>query len=229
MKKENIFVVSLGGSIFYQGSVDVVYLKKFATLIKSETKKGNKFIIVTGGGTLARSFQASAHNLGVRSDKDKDWLGIYATRLNAILVRALFGKIAHPDIFDGRGAIKSFGKYKVIVGCGWQPGNSTDLVAAQIAADFKTPVMINLGKPEYVYTKDNQKFKDAKALPVLTWNEYFKLVPRKWKPGMHYPIDPKAAVLMCAKNISAIVAGGRDIKNIQKILKGEGFRGTMIS
>ena len=208
--------------------LNIDYIKKFVAFIKTEIKKGNKFIIITGGGSLARKFQRAAHVCGNVSDTEKDWLGIQATRMHALLFRSLFGSSAYPEIIVRRGQVKSFGKHTVIIGGGWAPGCSTDYVSVRLAADFHITTVVNLGKPAYVYTKDNVRFPDAKPLPRLTWDEYFSIIPKQWKPGMHAPIDPIAARLAKKEGISMAVASGNDIANIRHIFEGRSFKGTLV-
>ena len=51
-------VISLGGSLIVPDEIDYDFLKKFKkTLLKIE--KGNKIIIVTGGGSVARKYIAT--------------------------------------------------------------------------------------------------------------------------------------------------------------------------
>jgi uridylate kinase len=225
--KKNI-VISLGGSIMHPDMINTEYIRKFVLFIKAEIKKGNKFIIITGGGSLARKFQKAAGACGTVSDAEKDWLGIQATRMHALLLRSLFGSSVYPEIIVRRGQVRSFGKYKIIIGGGWAPGWSTDFVSVQLAADFKIDMVVNLGKPAYVYTRDNVRFPDAKPLPQLTWNEYFAIIPKKWKPGMHAPIDPIAARLAKKEGMRMAVASGNDIVNIRNIFKGRPFKGTLV-
>lgn len=208
--------------------LNIGYIKKFVAFIKAEIKKGSRFIIITGGGSLARKFQEAAHVLGNVSDAEKDWLGIQATHMHALLLHSLLGKSAYPKIIARRGQIRSFGKYKVIVGGGWAPGWSTDYVSVQFAADFNINMVVNLGKPAYVYTKDNVRFSDAKPLPELSWDEYFSIIPKKWKPGMHAPIDPIAARLAKKEHIKMVVASGNDIANIRRIFGDGSFKGTLV-
>ena len=225
MKK---FVISLGGSIICPKEIDIKFLKRFYFFIKDKIKKGYKFIIVAGGGNLARNYQKVISKIKKVSDEDRDWLGIEATKLNALLLKTIFKKEAHPVIFDKRFKIKNFGKYPIIIGSGWKPGWSTDFVTVQIAADFKIKPTILLGKPAYVYTANPDKDKNAKPIEKMSWEDYFKIIPSKWSPGLHAPVDPIAAKLAQKEKIPVIVASGKDLKNFEKILKGEKFKGTIL-
>ena len=144
------------------------------------------------------------------------------------MLKSIFKNEAHPFLFDERFKIKSFGKYPIIIGCGWKPGWSTDFVTTQIAVDFKIKPVILLGKPDYVYTSNPDKNKSAKPIKKMNWKDYFKLIPQKWSPGLHAPIDPIAAKLAQKEKLPVIVASGKDFKNIKNILNNKKFKGTLI-
>jgi uridylate kinase len=220
-------VVALGGSIIYPEGIDAVFLKKFKKFIAPYLRRGTKFVLVIGGGTLARRFQDAAHKVARVADDDKDWLGIHATRLNAHLLRTIFRESADPVIIDARRKTKKL-KYPITIAAGWRPGWSTDYVAMQIAADLGVPEVVIAGKPSHVYDKDPSKYVGARTFDELTWRAYRKLVPRKWKPGTHVPVDPIAAALGEKENIKAIVFDGRDLKNFGALLNGNEFRGTIV-
>jgi uridylate kinase len=222
------YIIAVGGSIICPDKVNTEYLKALHAFIRGEIRDGKRFILVVGGGAPARTFQKAAAEVVDVPDEDKDWLGIHATRLNAHLLRTVFREEANPVIFEARGKITEFGSYPLIIGAGWRPGWSTDFVTVQIAVDFKNPQAIILGKPEFVYDKDNQAFPDAKPYVKMTWEEYMKLVPAKWSPGIHAPVDPVAAKLAQKEKLRVIVAGGKDLQNVKDILDGKDFRGTTI-
>lgn len=223
------FVIGLGGSVVFPEEINVAFLRQFYLFIKKEIKKGNKFIIVVGGGTICRVYQKAASDITKVSEQERDWIGIYVTRLNGYLVKTLFGKEAHPVLFDERFKIQEFHNYPIIIGAGWNPGWSTDFVSLQIAVDFKIKQVIMLGKPDYVYTADPAKDKKAEPIEKMSWKDYFKLIPRKWVPGLHVPVDPVAARLAQKENTKVIVAAGKDLDNFKKILKEEKFKGTILS
>ena len=166
-------------------------------------------MLVLGGGALARRFQSAAGAVAKVNDEDKDWIGIHSTRLNAHLLRTVFREVANPVILDSRSKVARL-RYPVTIAAGWRPGWSTDYVALQIAADLGAKEVIIAGKPDYVYTKD-PKYPDAKKFLALSWREYGKLIPKKWKPGLHAPVDPVGAALAAKEGLKAIVMDGRDL------------------
>lgn len=221
-------VVALGGSIVYPDDIDTKFLKDFKRFVERHARRGTRFVLVVGGGRICRIYQSAAHAVSRLEDEDKDWLGIHVTRTNAHLVRTIFRDIAHPVVIDKRHKLKKL-TYPVTVGGGWQPGWSTDYVATVLAHDFGAKEVIVAGSPDYVYDKDPRAYKNAKPLPQLAWKDYRKLIPAKWKPGSHAPVDPVAARFGQEKKVKAVIINGRDLKNFEALLKGKEFRGTIIS
>ena len=97
-----------------------------------------------------------------------------------------------------------------------------------LAYDLGAKEAVIAGKPDHVYNKDPHKFKGAKPYVVLPWKEYRKLIPAKWVPGAHAPVDPVAARLGDEQGVKAIVIDGRDLKNFQKLLSNQEFKGTIV-
>jgi len=228
MDEKKNFVISLGGSVAFPEKFNLDFLKEFYFFIKREVKKGNKFIIVSGGGDITRKYQSAAGKITRVSNEDKDWIGIHATRLNAHLLRTIFKRESNPFVFDKRFKIKDFGNSSIIIASGWKPGWSTDFVAVQIAADFKIKLVINLCKAGYVYTADFEKYPGAEPIEKISWKDYLNLIPKRWTPGLHVPVDPVAARLAKRKKIKVIIAKGGDFENLRNILRGKNFKGTVL-
>jgi uridylate kinase len=224
---KKVVVVALGGSVVHPEGIDVRFLKDFKKFLAPFLRQGMKFVLVVGGGRLSRRFQEAAHQVSKVSDEDKDWLGIHATRLNAHLLRTIFRDVADPVIIDIRGKTKRL-KYPVTIASGWRPGWSTDSVALWLAADFGVREVIIAGKPSHVYDKDHAKYPSAKPFHEISWREYRKLIPAKWKPGLHAPVDPVGAMIGDKENVKAVIVHGRDLKNFADLLNGKEFQGTII-
>jgi len=220
-------VVALGGSIIYPDNIDYKFLKNFKKFLTPWIKKGKRFVIVTGGGRLSRTYQFAAEKIGRITNEDKDWLGIHATRSNAHLLRTVFRGVADPIVIDARHRIKKL-KHPITIASGWRPGWSTDYVAVALAVDFGVKDIIVAGRPSYVYDKDHAIHKNAKPLRELSWEHYKKIIPRKWTPGAHTPVDPVAARLADKERLRVVVINGSNLENFSKLLSGKEFRGTMI-
>src|SRR5271167_3140346 len=136
-KFSKTIVIALGGSIVHPDEIDTDFLKKFKKFLapffrRRGAKGGVRFVLVVGGGKLARRFQEAAHSVSRLADEDKDWIGIHATRLNGHLLRTIFRDVADPVMVDARRRIAA-PKYPVTIAAGWRPGWSTDYVAMQLA------------------------------------------------------------------------------------------------
>lgn len=221
-------VMSLGGSIIVPDEIQIEFLMKFKEFILKFLKKNYKFIIVVGGGSVARNYIKAASAITKTSDEDKDWLGIHATRINAHLIRTIFKNEAYPVVFDNPFKKIDGGKYKLFIASGWRPGWSTDYCAVLMAERFKADKIINASNIDYVYNKDISKYNDAKAIKEILWSGYRKIIGSKWKPGMKVPIDPIAAKLASKLKMTVIVAKGTNLKNLENILKDKKFKGTVI-
>ena len=75
-------VISLGGSLINPGKVDYDFLKQFKKVI---SKLNHKFIIVTGGGKIAREYIEALRKEKL-NEKILSLMGIKTTKLNAMLV-----------------------------------------------------------------------------------------------------------------------------------------------
>lgn len=222
-----LFVISLGGSLINPGQVDTGFLKKFRALILAQIKKGNKFILIAGGGKPARDYITAIKSISNPTADDLDWMGIYATRLNAQLVRLMFGKLAHLLIVEDPNKKASF-REKVLVAGGWIPGRSTDDDAVRLAKIYKADYVINLSNIDYVYSKDPHKFKDAQLIKEISWKNFRKIVGNKWDPGKNLPFDPTAAKLAEKNKLTVIIANGKNLQNLKNILEEKKFKGTII-
>lgn len=226
-KGKEVTVISLGGSLIVPDRIDPVFLKKFRDVIRRHIKKGRRFIIICGGGKTAREYQSAAEKLTRLTRDDLDWLGIHATRMNAHLLRTIFRSHAHPRIItDPHSSIPR--TYPIVIGAGWRPGWSTDYDAVIMAEGCGAGIIINLSNIKYVYDKDPRKYKSARRLLKLTWKEFRKLFGAEWHPGLNSPFDPIASKRAERKGLKVIIADGRDMKNLDRILDGKDFKGTVI-
>ena len=91
---KRVFVLSLGGSLIVPSSgVDNEFLTEIKTAIKKLSRK-NKFVIVCGGGSVARTYINSLKKAGV-SERLQSLMGISITRTNARFVSYFFDH--YPD------------------------------------------------------------------------------------------------------------------------------------
>lgn len=209
-------------------AVDSKYIKDFTSFIASEVKRGNEFIIVTGGGKTARVYLEALKKIKPATFDELEWMGIYTTWLNAqLLVLSFNEKVPVSISYDPEERLS--GKRPIIVSAGWKPGGSTDRVAAVFAKTYKCKSVINLTNVDYVYDKDPRKFKSAKRLESISWKAYRKLVGSEWSPGANYAFDPIAAKVAEKEKLQVYIASGRDLKNVKAIIDHKKFKGTVIA
>ena len=225
---KKLFVISLGGSLVVPAhGIDVSFLKTFQKLILREVKKGERFILIVGGGATARAYMYAARDVTPVTHDDMDWLGIHATRLNGHLLRTVFRSIAHPKMLKDP-TRKSSWSEGVLIAAGWKPGWSTDYVAVRFAKLYGAKTIINLSNISQVHDQDPSKSKHAKPIDKISWKDFRKLIGTKWSPGSNAPFDPIASTLAGRLKLKVIVAKGHDGKNLQRILDGKPFIGTTI-
>lgn len=222
--KDRVLVISLGGSVIVPNEVDTIFLKKFRGLVLNFTKKGGRAVIVAGGGFTNKKYNQAVGEMRKATSRDMDWLGIAATKLNAELLRVIFGEAAHKKVIDNPTKKIKTAK-KIIIGSGWLPGCSSDKDAVLWARNMGTKTVVNFSDIDYIYDKDPKKFKNAKPLRKLSWREYKKLIGNKWIPRMHAPFDPVAARLAERLDIKVVVIN-RDINNFKSFLSDHAFRGS---
>lgn len=228
MNKKDYIVISLGGSLIVPGDIDSDFLKMFTDVIKSYVEQGFRFVIITGGGKVSRNYGLVAKGIATPTNEDLDWIGIRATRLNAELLRVIFGDLSHDEIVLNPDIMPNTEK-PIIVGGGWKPGNSSDLASVHIASSIGAKTIINLSNIDYAYDKDPNKFPDAKIIEKISWADFRTLIPNEWNPNLSSPFDPIAAGEAESSGLEVIIMNGKNVENLKRYLNGEEFVGTVIS
>ncbi len=220
-------ILSLGGSLVCPQKIDIKFIKKFKSFISRWIRRGKRFIIFVGGGNLAREYQKRAKEIGILKNEDLDWMGIFATWLNALFLKSFFGKLAFERVIrDPREKIKS--NKKLIFCGGWKPGWSTDFDAVLMAKNLGLKRVINLSNIDFVFDKDPKRFEDAKPLEKISFDEFLKITGKKWIPGANLPFDPMAIKLAKKEKMKIFILNGRNFENLEKLFKGQKFIGTII-
>lgn len=229
MPKNEIIVMSVGGSLIVPGQIDTDFLKKLKTLVETHTANGRRFIIIAGGGRTARRYQDAAAAVSHLAAEDLDWMGIHATRLNGHLLRTIFRDIAYRVMITNPDEILDAPKdEKVIIASGYRPGSSTDLRAVQIAERIGAKKVINLSNVDYVYTDDPRKNPDATKIEESSWADFRKLIPENWDPGLSAPFDPVAAKEADSLGIEVAIINGNHDTALDDYLEEKDFVGTRI-
>lgn len=225
---EEIIVISLGGSLIIPENLDINFLRDFKTLILSRVAKGKKFVIITGGGKIARKYQEAAKELINPSDEDLDWIGIASLKLNAELLRVVFGEYAHEKVIANL-STHFISEKPVVIGSAVEPGRSTDWDAVEAAKTLGAKKIINLSNIDYVYDSDPRKNPNARKIEEISWEEYRKLIPKDWTSGLNSPFDPIASKTAEENGMTVIIMNGKPIDNLASCLNEEKFMGTVIS
>lgn len=223
-------VISLGGSLINPKEIDYNFIKNFKKLISSFTNK-YKFVMVTGGGKTARIYIDALNKAGV-NEKLRSLIGIRVTRLNAWFMTNFFDNISSKTIPKDLKDLSNILEKNKIVFCGalrYEPKNTSDGTAAKIAqylnADF-----INLTNVDGLYTKDPRKFKEAKFIPKISFEDFYKIVKKiKYSSGQHFVLDQNAAEIIKLNKIKTVILNGNKLINLKKYLDGKKFVGTVIN
>lgn len=225
--KKKVVVLSLGGSQIIPDDIGYNYLKKFKDVVMKHKSEYN-FVVVCGGGSLARKYICA-----VRKEGGDEYLqslaGISATRANARFMYYFFGVDAINGVPHTKRTVKKYLKRDGVVFCGaleYKDDQTSDSVAAILASKFKGE-FVNLTNVRGLYTKDPKKFKDAKFIPEISWNDFDSIVKKiKFKPGQHFVLDQGASSIIKQKKIPTYII--QDVKDLDLYLSGKGFVGTKI-
>lgn len=221
------FVISLGGSIIVPGAVDVEYLRHFREVMLALMEEGNAFVIMPGGGAVAREYQQALATFGIRETEIRDRIGIRALKLNAELLHALFRDVAHPTIAADNASLPG-DDFTVLIAEGAVPGRSSDAGAVELARTVGASTVINLSNIAYVYSTDPRENPDAQAYPDISWAQYRGLIPADWDPGLSTPFDPVASAMAEAAGLTVAILNGHDTDALEAFVKTGACRGTLI-
>ena len=227
MGKE-VIVLSLGGSLIIPENINVKFLKEFKKIILEHAKK-RKFVIVCGGGSIARKYISALKQVRV-NEKLQSFSGISATRMNARFMNYFFNQDAEQGIPEKMDGVKKYLKGRNIVFCGaleYKPHQTSDSTASQIASELKA-TFINLTDVDGLYDKNPRKFKNAKFIPRISWKKFNEMANKlKFNPGQHFVLDQKASKIIMENKIKTYIIG-KNIGQLDNFLKGRKFRGTRI-
>ena len=224
--KKRIVILSLGGSLIIPDDVNVKFLKEFRKIILKNTKK-YKFIIICGGGSIARKYISALQD---KSYQTQSTAGIAATRTNAKCMSCFFSQDSFQKIPQEIKKIKKFIKKQDIIFCGalgFKPKQTTDSNAAEIAKYFKT-FFINLTNVPGLYNKNPSKNKNAKFISKISWKEFDKMSKKiKFKPGQHFILDQTSSGIILKNKITTYILG-ENPKQLDNLLNNKKFKGTTI-
>ncbi|MBU0907714.1 MAG: UMP kinase [Nanoarchaeota archaeon] len=227
MKKT--IVLSLGGSLIVPEKMKANFLIKFVKTLRKHYKT-HKFVVVCGGGVIARKY-ISALKAENRPHKELAEAGIRATRMNAQFIMQMFTrKEANDSLPTTMKQVKSALAKNNVVICGalrFALNSTSDSTAAQLAHHLKTE-FINLTNVHGLYDKDPKKHKNAKFIPLISWDKFLSMANKiKFEHGQNFILDQNAAKIIKKHKISTYLLGPK-LNNLSKVLNGKKFKGTLI-
>jgi uridylate kinase len=226
--KKRVVVLSLGGSLIIPDDINTKYLKEFKKTILKHVNK-YKFIIVCGGGSIARKYIASLRENKI-NEKLQSLSGISATRMNARFMNYFFNINPEHGIPHTMKILKKYVKKQDVIFCGaleYKTNQTSDSTAAEIAKRFRT-IFINLTNVSGLHDKNPAEHKDAKLISKISWKDFDKMASKlKFKPGQHFVLDQSASkIIMKSKIVTYIL--GENMNQLDNLLKNKKFKGTTI-
>ncbi|MCK0504378.1 UMP kinase [Helicobacter pylori] len=167
-----------------QFGIDIHVLDHIAKEIKSLVENAIEVGIVIGGGNIIRGVSA-AHG-GIIRRTSGDYMGMLATVINAVAMQEALEHIGLDtrvqsaieikeicESYIYRKAIRHLEKGRVVIfGAGTgNPFFTTDTAATLRAIEIGSDLIIKATKVDGIYDKDPNKFKDAKKLDTLSYND----------------------------------------------------------
>jgi len=224
-------VLSIGGSaINPKGEPDLNFLKSIARMIK---KSKNSFGILTGGGSVARTYAKAVRKLGA-NEYEADSIAIATTRQNAqLLIAALLaaGVKTHRNVITDFDRAKQYAQgNKVIVMGGTIPGITTDTDAVLLAEAIGAKKLVNISNVDAIYDSDPRKNPKAKRYPRMSYKELNTLAAESDKrtAGMHFIFDMLACKLLARSGIEAHFVSGKRMKDVENAIEGMKHSGTIV-
>lgn len=223
--KKPVITLSLGGSIINPGEIDKQFLSEFSSVLK-ELVSEYKFVIVCGGGKVARQYIAGLPD-GL-TEGEKDNMGIAATWLNAELLSYYFKDFCSPVLPKTvEDLTKQLQQYDIGISGGFLPAVKTDEDAAIVADLYGSHLLINVTNVDGIYDKDPRQYSDAKKYVDLTYHQFYEIVsPLSSGAGSNAPFTLIAARICERSNIRIIITDAK-IDKIKKAIQGKNV-GTVI-
>lgn len=214
-------VLKVGGFAFSTEGRTEPLISEYVKLLKQLAKE-HQFVVVTGGGSIARAYIQIARDMRV-PESLCDQLGILVSRLNARLVVDGLSDSAYPEIPT---TVVELGRFfasgKVVAMGGLQPGHSTNAVAAIAAETIKADLFLNATDVDGVYTSDPSKDASATHLDEVNVNKLAEILAHnEMNAGEYDLMDPIALRIIQRSHIPTVILDGRNLANVTKTIRGE--------
>ncbi|MEM0087080.1 MAG: UMP kinase [Candidatus Micrarchaeaceae archaeon] len=223
-----VVCISVGGSVLFNG--DDLNASFADELINTLAKYKNlKFVVVTGGGEVARRYISYSRNF-VSDQQTFDEIAIGVTRLNAmLLLSASKGKIdAYQNIVTNLYEMKeAISRHRIAFSGGLYPGITTDAVTVLYAEAVGSKKVVNMSSVPYVY--ETNDIKHSKPIRKLGYDRLIEIAAKydSRSAGSNFVFDLVGCKLAKRSNIKIYFASG-DVAELRKILDGKPHNGTVV-
>ena len=210
----------------FDNGFDTKTANYLAKEIKKVTKTGCQLALVVGGGNMVRGAQIAGQ--GIRRVTG-DQMGMLSGLINSMALTDIFESQDIPtrclsnifadqvaEAFSYRRAIKHLDHGRVIIVAGGigRPYFTHDTAAVNLALELDCQAVFKATKTDGVYDKDPNKYKDAKRLTKLNYQEAVS------NPEITV-MDKAAMGLAMEHGIPLIVFDAMKAGNIARAIKGE--------
>ena len=170
----------MGNSPF---GIDVATISSIAKEVKKVHKLGYQICIIIGGGNIFRGIKGASEGI---DRSTSDYMGMLATVMNALSFQSCLEKIKIPtrvqsaitmsqvaEPYIKRKAVRHLEKKRIVIfaaGTG-NPFFSTDTAASLRASEMNCSLIFKATKVDGIFNKDPIKFKNAKLLKKISYNE----------------------------------------------------------
>ena len=183
--KERILIKLSGEALMGKSpyGIDVSTISSIAKEVKRVHNSGYQICIIIGGGNIFRGIKGASEGI---DRSTSDYMGMLATVMNALSFQSCLEKINIPtrvqsaitmsqvaEPYIKRKAVRHLEKKRIVIfaaGTG-NPFFSTDTAAALRASEMSCSLIIKATKVDGIYDKDPIKFKKAKLIKKITYNE----------------------------------------------------------
>ncbi|MCS7133945.1 MAG: UMP kinase [Candidatus Caldarchaeum sp.] len=221
-------VLKLGGSVVFGDEINVTALKRYAELL-SDVYDGGRWVVVVGGGALARRYIDAARKIGL-DESSCDEAAIKITRVHAYLFARALGDFAVqtvPSSVDEIRFLTGFGK--VVVSGGLVAGQSTMAVSIHAASVIGAERVVVASDVDGVYSDDPKKNPEAKLIPRMSFEELAEIgrkIPQY--AGQYQVMDAVGLAMALRTRIPLYYVNGHRLNNVRDALLGRGA-GTIVS
>ena len=163
--------------------IDVSTISSIAKEVKKVYESGYQLCIIIGGGNIFRGIKGASEGI---DRSTSDYMGMLATVMNALSFQSCLEKINVPtrvqsaitmsqvaEPYIKRKAVRHLEKKRIVIfaaGTG-NPFFSTDTAASLRASEMNCSLIIKATKVDGIYDKDPLKFKNAKLIKKINYNE----------------------------------------------------------